>query len=70
MNMEWQLLGKNHDVQTIVVTRSYAIRPGDTMTISGWGYDRKGREIRNGRFVTSGKKTKAKIVKLCVFAAK
>lgn len=51
-------------MQTIVTTRSYPIRPGDTMTISGWGYDRKGREIRDGRFVTSGKKTRAKIVKL------
>ena len=46
-----------------------SIRPGDKMTFSDWGYDRKGREIRFGRFVANGRTTKAKIVKLKVLIA-
>ena len=50
-------------MQTIT-TASPHLQEGDRITISGFGYDRKGRLIRNGKIVKSGKKTKAKIIRL------
>lgn len=53
----------------ITATATGIIRTGDKLTFSGWGYDRKGREIRFGRFVATGKPTRSKIVRLHVAIA-
>jgi len=45
-------------------------KEGDEFTIAGHGYDRKDRLIINGHFVETGKKTRAKIVRLRLFVVK
>jgi hypothetical protein len=45
------------------------VKHGDKITFAGWGYDRKGREINDGKFVSTDRRTKAKIVQLKQFVA-
>lgn len=40
------------------------LKPGDVITFAGVGYTKRGNLITNGRYWHSGRKAKAKIVKL------